>query len=299
MRSTRRRRRRPTCSRSPRRASTPRRTAGSDRGRHRSSWSPTYFRHIRGEDLLDRAPTEIATDVAKHLKVAAVRPQGTAVIRVRTPDPRPDGEALPSVIEIVTDDMPFIVDSVTMELSRSGHAIQLVIHPQLVVRRDVTGALRGLATLGDTHDGSAGEIMAESWMRVEIDRVTDPDERRAHRGAPPPRAPRRPRGGRGLAEDAGRRRSRVADELDRVAAGRAARRGGVRGRSSCSAGSPTTTSRSSATASTSSSDAGRRPAIAAVPGSGLGILRADQVQLDRARATCAPRYDARPARSSC
>ena len=104
----------------------------------------TYFRHIRSEDLLDRAPTEIATDVAKHLKVAAVRPQGTAVIRVRTPDPRPDGEALPSVVEIVTDDMPFIVDSVTMELSRSDHAIQLVIHPQLVVRRDVTGAQPGL-----------------------------------------------------------------------------------------------------------------------------------------------------------
>ena len=110
-----------------------------------SSLVQTYFRHIALEDLVDRSPAEIATDVAKHLRVAAKRPQGTAVIRVRTPDPRPDGEALPSVIEIVTDDMPFIVDSVTMEVSRSGHAIQLVIHPQILARRDVTGALRGLA----------------------------------------------------------------------------------------------------------------------------------------------------------
>src|SRR5690349_193374 len=74
----------------------------------------TYFRHIPLEDLSGRTPDDVATDVAKHLKVAANRPQGTANIRVRTPDPKPWGEALPSVIEIVTDDMPFIVDSVTM-----------------------------------------------------------------------------------------------------------------------------------------------------------------------------------------
>ena len=143
----------------------------------------TYFRHIAIEDLEDRSPADIATDVVKHLRAAAKRPQGTAVIRVRTPEPRPDGEALPSVIEIVTDDMPFIVDSVTMEVSRSGHAIQLVVHPQVWARRNVTGALLGLSAPGatddSTDDGSGSQVMAESWMRVEIDRVTDADQRRA------------------------------------------------------------------------------------------------------------------------
>ncbi len=46
------------------------------------------------------------------------------------------------VIDIVTDDMPFLVDSVTMELANHGLAAKLVVHPQLRVRRDVTGALR-------------------------------------------------------------------------------------------------------------------------------------------------------------
>ncbi len=46
-----------------------------------------------------------------------------------------------SVVEVVTDDMPFLVDSVTNELSRQSRGIHVVIHPQVVVRRDLTGKL--------------------------------------------------------------------------------------------------------------------------------------------------------------
>ena len=40
--------------------------------------------------------------------------------------------------------MPFLVDSVTMELNRHRADINLILHPRLVVRRDVTGALHGV-----------------------------------------------------------------------------------------------------------------------------------------------------------
>ena len=45
------------------------------------------------------------------------------------------------MIEIVSDDMPFIVDSVTMELSRQGSGIELIIHPVMRVMRDPAGEL--------------------------------------------------------------------------------------------------------------------------------------------------------------
>ena len=58
-------------------------------------------------------------------------------MRVYNPDFEQHGWQSPhTVIEIVTDDMPFIVDSVTMELGRQGYAIDLVIHPVIRVRRD-------------------------------------------------------------------------------------------------------------------------------------------------------------------
>ena len=63
--------------------------------------------------------------------------------------------------------MPFLVDSVTMELNRHQADINLIVHPRLVVRRDVTGALHGVS--GGVHGAqpAPGET-AESWIHVEI-----------------------------------------------------------------------------------------------------------------------------------
>ncbi len=71
------------------------------------------------------------------------------------------------MIEVVTDDMPFLVDSVTQELSRHDAAIHLVIHPQFVVRRDLDGQLLEVLGTLDAHEAPAGAIV-ESWMHVEV-----------------------------------------------------------------------------------------------------------------------------------
>jgi glutamate dehydrogenase len=68
--------------------------------------------------------------------------------------------------------MPFLVDSVTNELTRQGRGIHVVIHPQVVVRRDLTGKLIEVLTTPP-----AGELphdaYTESWIHVQIDRETD------------------------------------------------------------------------------------------------------------------------------
>ena len=75
-------------------------------------------------------------------------------------------------MEVVTDDMPFLVDSVTMELNRLGHNVHAVFHPQLTVERDITGELQHVHAQEPRAGSRAG---AESWMHVEIDR-TDEEE---------------------------------------------------------------------------------------------------------------------------
>ena len=79
------------------------------------------------------------------------------------------------VVEVVTDDMPFLVDSVTAELSRHGRAIHLVVHPQFVVRRDVTGTLIEVLRHVRAPSATATDELVESWMHIEIDRGTDDD----------------------------------------------------------------------------------------------------------------------------
>ncbi|KPI06993.1 hypothetical protein OV450_3627 [Actinobacteria bacterium OV450] len=137
-----------------------------------------YYLHTAPEDLLDRDPVDVFGAALSHYRLAENRPQGTANVRVHTPTVEENGwTSSHSVVEVVTDDMPFLVDSVTNELSRQGRGIHVVIHPQVVVRRDVTGKL--IEILGpdcDAHGPKTArphDSLVESWIHVEIDRETD------------------------------------------------------------------------------------------------------------------------------
>ncbi|MGW2724548.1 NAD-glutamate dehydrogenase [Streptomyces sp. NPDC001492] len=132
-----------------------------------------YYLHTAPEDLTGRDPVDIFGAALSHYRLAENRPQGTANVRVHTPTVEENGwTCTHSVVEVVTDDMPFLVDSVTNELTRQGRGIHVVIHPQIVVRRDVTGKLievLSAQSVGDLpHDAHT-----ESWIHVEIDRETD------------------------------------------------------------------------------------------------------------------------------
>ncbi|MFD5619316.1 NAD-glutamate dehydrogenase [Streptomyces yangpuensis] len=142
------------------------------------SYLQRYYLHTAPEDLTDRDPVDVFGAALSHYRLAENRPQGTANVRVHTPTVEENGwTSSHSVVEVVTDDMPFLVDSVTNELSRQGRGIHVVIHPQVVVRRDITGKL--IEILGpdcDAHGPRTArphDSLVESWIHVEIDRETD------------------------------------------------------------------------------------------------------------------------------
>ncbi|MCS7101330.1 MAG: NAD-glutamate dehydrogenase, partial [Burkholderiaceae bacterium] len=64
--------------------------------------------------------------------------------------------------------------SVTMELSRRGTTLHLIVHPVFAVTREADGTLR---TLAARHD--APQAPRESWMHLEIDRLPEADQRAA------------------------------------------------------------------------------------------------------------------------
>ncbi|MFD4586670.1 NAD-glutamate dehydrogenase [Streptomyces sp. NPDC058434] len=152
---------------------------GSDSGErpdrdHILAFLQRYYLHTAPEDLTDRDPVDVFGAAVSHYRLAENRPQGTANVRVHTPTVEENGwTSSHSVVEVVTDDMPFLVDSVTNELSRQGRGIHVVIHPQIVVRRDVTGKM--IEVLSGEPNGAAlpHDALVESWIHVEIDRETD------------------------------------------------------------------------------------------------------------------------------
>ncbi|MFJ6749638.1 MULTISPECIES: NAD-glutamate dehydrogenase [unclassified Streptomyces] len=145
-----------------------------------------YYLHTAPEDLADRDPVDVFGAALSHYRLAEMRPQGTANVRVHTPTVEENGWTCShSVVEVVTDDMPFLVDSVTNELSRQGRGIHVVIHPQVIVRRDVAGKLievfdSNCDAHGNTGKGRTAELphdaVTESWIHVEMDRETDRED---------------------------------------------------------------------------------------------------------------------------
>ena len=102
----------------------------------------------------DVPPGDVIRVEAENLYGAAValwrfsqqRTPGHPKIRVYNPRISEDGWfSAHTVIEIVNDDMPFLVDSVTAELNRLQLTVHLVIHPVLDVGRDEDGRWLGIA----------------------------------------------------------------------------------------------------------------------------------------------------------
>src|SRR5215472_5545721 len=140
-----------------------------------------YYRHVDASDLIAAGPKRAGATAAEHARLAAERPQGRAVVRVR-PGAGSTLLAGRDVIDVVTDDMPFLVDTITMTLAAQDVAAELVVHPQLMVRRDVSGALREVLhpiAVRRSIDkprvpgsGDAPDEIAESWSHIEVARLT-------------------------------------------------------------------------------------------------------------------------------
>jgi len=152
---------------------------GGDGGDNVSGFLHAYYLRVAAEDLAP--PARLAAVAESHARLGLGRPQGRALVQVREPGSAHLVLVTPSslVVDIVTDDMPYLVDSVITELNRHEAEISLLVHPLLRVCRDVTGMLRGVlgvsADDADPPDVEADELV-ESWIHVEIgpprDRVT-------------------------------------------------------------------------------------------------------------------------------
>jgi glutamate dehydrogenase len=135
-----------------------------------------YFRYVPLDELTSRTPDIYAGAAASHLALARDRHPGVANVRVYNPTTEVDGWSnARTVIQIVTDDMPFLVDSVTGALVGAGIDIHLIVHPQLIVSRDAVGHLEAVLdrdATGKVAKGAVGEV-AESWMLLAVDRESD------------------------------------------------------------------------------------------------------------------------------
>ena len=147
------------------------RAAGGRTGRNElpQRFLRSYFHGVDEEDLAAHPPGQLAKAALAHLAFGARRAPGRALVRVFNPSAAVDGFESPhSLVLTVTDDMPFLVDSLGMALSRAELAVHLIVHPVLQVRRDGRGRLTDVGANGSQ------AVHPESWQLYEVDRLTEP-----------------------------------------------------------------------------------------------------------------------------
>jgi glutamate dehydrogenase len=81
-----------------------------------------------------------------------------------------DLDADTTAVDIVTGDVPYLVDSLRAELERRGCPAERVLHPQIVVRRDDEGRLVQVFDIDDNAPVPEGATV-ESWMHIEVDLI--------------------------------------------------------------------------------------------------------------------------------
>jgi len=129
-----------------------------------------FYHGVSELDLVQRTPEDLAGAALAQFRLGRVRRAGRSLVRVFNPEPRRDGfSSSHTVIMVVTDDMPFLVDSLGMVCTEGGLAVHLLAHPVFSVVRDRAGRLREVH-LDDPPQGAR----AESWQLIEVDREPDP-----------------------------------------------------------------------------------------------------------------------------
>lgn len=124
-----------------------------------------YFDKVPADELVGMSPESLCGGVLAHWKLAASRKPGKVLLRAYNPNLKTDGwECDYSVIEIVNDDMPFLVDSIASELNRQDLSVRLLVHPVIGVTRTKDGKMKGLAPLGKRAKGT----LSESYMHLQV-----------------------------------------------------------------------------------------------------------------------------------
>ena len=129
------------------------------------SFARPYFAGTAVEDLQDRSIVDLYGAALSHFNFAHQRRPGKPKVRVYNPvQPQHGWRSTHTIVEVVSDDMPFLVDSVRMALNRRSLTTHLVIHPVMRAHRDASGVLTG---------PNGEEAITEAVIHVEVDRQTE------------------------------------------------------------------------------------------------------------------------------
>ncbi len=132
------------------------------------SFFKTFYKNVPKEEYEVMAPENLAYTAQQHLQLSQSRKFGSRpAISIFTPTRKTEGwDAGRTIIDIVNDDMAFLVDSVVAEIINHGYQISAFIHPVLHTIRDKKGTITKTSA-----NPIKGKTNGQSHIHIELNRT--------------------------------------------------------------------------------------------------------------------------------
>ncbi len=139
-----------------------------------TSFVRSYYYGVPYEELSQREAFDLRGNALCHWELGKKRATDETKMRLYFPDVERDGwRSKHAVLDLISRDRPFLVDSISMALNQLGYKIKHCVHPVFVVQRDTEGTLRNIAAPLNA-DFLNGEF--ESFLHYEFDGSIDENE---------------------------------------------------------------------------------------------------------------------------
>lgn len=127
-----------------------------------------YFADVPFEDLKCMETIDLCGAALCHWQLGLRCNPEQSVVNVYNPHFEKHGwQSTHTIIEVITYNKPFLVDSLSLAINRAGLTAHLTIHPVFAIERDAKGAIKALGK-------SSENACTESYMHFQVDKQTDP-----------------------------------------------------------------------------------------------------------------------------
>ena len=130
------------------------------------------FREAAEEDVAGLTNADIDLLVGRAREFLDAKSPGRVKIRIADSGAQDGILAHRCILEILNDDMPFLVDSVINALSTKGHTVHTVLHPVFASERDSKGKLKTL----DNSKKQSGDFLRESYLHIHLEALNSKRE---------------------------------------------------------------------------------------------------------------------------
>lgn len=134
-----------------------------------------FFGIVALDELTQRRLSDLAGCTLSSWRMLERFDAAKPLVRVYNPDYEKHGwQSTHTAVEVLHADLPFLVDSVRMELNRRGYSIHTLQNSVFSVKRKKGGELQELLPKGST----GKDVQQEALMYLEIDRCANAGELR-------------------------------------------------------------------------------------------------------------------------